>query len=62
VRLASCIDPIGSGGLAVHAECVGQFVDIQTIFALFLILLSSVLSGLTDLSFTLNGYARALSC
>lgn len=34
----------------------GQFVDIQTIFALFLILLSSVLSGLTDLSFTLNGY------
>ncbi len=28
----------------------------HTIFALLLILLSSVLSGLTDLSFTLNGY------
>ena len=34
----------------------GQFVDMHTIFALLLILLSSVLSGLTDLSFTLNGY------
>jgi hypothetical protein len=37
-------------------------VDIQTMFALFLILLSSVLSGLTDLSFTLNGCDSCTVC